>query len=171
MKLFDLIQLTAAIAVLAGIGLVVWELQQTKALTNLLIVHGNMDELAEDRRGIYGEELHKTLAAACTEPGSLSLEQAFVLEAYFENQAVRVVRYALQVDIAGFSTNWKARSRVHLHKILSFPHGRTWIQNHRILKGGKSFSHIVGFVTEVMEDDIEPCTTSVSGLLEDIGDI
>ena len=83
-----LIQIVTAIAVLIGLGLVVWELQQAKSLAFTQVIHGNVDNLTEGHTSVFGEDLSRVLATACFEPAELDHAGAFVLDAYFHKVAV-----------------------------------------------------------------------------------
>jgi hypothetical protein len=156
------IQLATAFAVVIGIALVVWELQQTRALTSAQIAHGNMDELSQERTGLYGEELGEILALACYEPWKLTESQAFVLDAYFDNQLLRVVRYWVEVEAAGFSTDWRLLSQRHIEKILGFPRGKTWLEGRfsRV-----PYADILAFVDETSRGEFMSCEETVGKLV------
>ena len=49
-----LVQLMTAIAVVFGLLLVTWELQQTRELTQLQLVYSTLDEYAQERAAYYG---------------------------------------------------------------------------------------------------------------------
>jgi hypothetical protein len=157
------IQLATAVAVVVGIALVVWELQQTRVLTFAQVAHGNMDELSQERAGLYGENLGEVLAVACHTPGKLTEAQAFVLDAYFDNQVLRVVRYWVEVEAAGFSTDWRFLGRRHIVRILGFPQGRSWMEG-RFLNGSP-YAEISSFVEELSRGEIPSCVQTTQRLI------
>jgi len=156
------IQLATAVAIVVGLALVIWELQQTRALTFAQVVHSNMDEISQERTGIYGEDLGEVLAIACYSPDELTRAQAFVLDAYFENQSLRVVRYWVEVETAGFSTDWQRLGARHLRKVLGFPQGRGWIEGPAF--SSMPFPGITDFVEEALNDDPMSCRETINQL-------
>jgi len=155
------IQLVTAIAVIAGLALVIWELQQTRDLAFTQLAHGNMDAMSQDRSAVYGEELGEVLATACFSPEELASPQAFALNAYFQNQMTRIARVRLENEQAGMPTPWRSLSRGPLHEILSFPQGRVWVQHHPFLSEGFYDPDISNFVNEELRADVESCASKI----------
>ena len=123
MKLIDLIQLITGIAVLIGLGLVVWELQQTRTLTRAQLTSDHWSEVLQNSRALLGENPAPILAKSCDSPESLSAaERAVTLAAldirYFMAQRSRTIE-----EIADLGAPWELVARSNLRALLSNPIG------------------------------------------------
>ena len=123
------VQIVTAVAILFGLGLVVWELRQTKSLAHTVLIHGTIDALQQDKYALYGEELSEVLTTACFEPERMNRSQSFVLHAYFQVRMSMVQRYKTAATAGGFSTDWRVFGGPHVREILAFPQGRAWLED------------------------------------------
>ncbi len=131
-KAQNIIQLVTSLSVLIGLGLVIYELRQTRELTLLQLAQGSMTEMSAEQYAIYGESAAVVLRKACMEPDSLTDDELFVLDAYFRTQVFRVMRFKQQEDIAGFNWGWRSTSESMLRRIVSFPQGKRWLTQNRL---------------------------------------
>ena len=159
----NLIQIVTAIAVLVGLGLVVWELQQTKSLAFTQIVHGDMDNVTQTLTSIYGEDLNRVLATACFEPEKLDRASGFVLDAYFESQLLYIQRMLVQVNAAGFNSPWQVIAQGRAQEILSFPQGRRWlmINDHWYLRQPE----FADAINSALDSEVAPCDEKIGTVL------
>ena len=159
----NLIQIITATAVVIGLGLVIWELQQTKSLAVTQIVHGDFDNYTQNLTSIYGEDLNRVLATACFEPNKLDQAGGFVLDAYFDRQLLYIQRVRVQVNEAGFDSPWRTIARTRTQEILSFPQGRQWLMNsdHWYL-GQPEFAETI---SSALESEVESCDAKIGTLL------
>ena len=123
------VQVVTAAAILFGLGLVVWELQQTRSLAHTVLIHGTIDALQQDKYSLYGEELSDVLTTACFEPDRINRSQSFVLNAYFQVRMTMVQRYKTSSTAGGFDTDWRVFGGPHIREILAFPQGRAWLED------------------------------------------
>ena len=123
----NLVQSVTAIAVVIGLGLVVYELRQAKSLAFIQIAHGDMDSGTQNLTSIYGEDLSRVLATTCFRPTALDQAGAFVLDAYFDSQLMYIQRIRVQVNVAGFDSPWQTITHRRAKEIISFPQGRRWL--------------------------------------------
>ena len=122
------IQIATTIAVIIGLGLVIFELRQTKELARLVVTQTSHDEIAMENIAILGENAASVLRKACIAPESLTDDEYFVLEHYFRIKFVRVLRYKEQDDLAGFGNPWREEGRLQLSLIMRFPQGKNWLR-------------------------------------------
>lgn len=125
-----IVQWLTLFSVVIGVGLVVYELRQTREMTLTQLIHGTITQIQDERIARYGENLGEVLATACLEPDKLTPAQAFVLDAYFNAQVAIVNRYRVQVEIGGFVTEWKRLGRPVVMRVLAFPQGKAWLEQH-----------------------------------------
>lgn len=102
-RLLNWIQVITGLAVLLGLALVVWELQQTRTLARVQLYSDSMNAKTDFTAALLGEEPMSVIGKACLEPDSLTLEDASVLLRYFRSLEERIyVQYQLGV-IGGLS--------------------------------------------------------------------
>lgn len=158
-----LIQIATTAALLIGLGLVIWELQQAKSLAFVDVVHRNVDYITQGQMSVLGEDLSEVLAVACFEPDELDHAGAFVLDAYFMFNLNYVNRLLVQVDVADYDTDWRLVSQQRVQTILSFPQGRRWLKhsNAWILQKPE----LEEFVASMLEMEVEPCHKPIGAIL------
>ena len=122
------IQLASGVAIMIGLGLVLWELNQNEQLTRVQIAQGTFTEMSTEQTSLYGENVARTLGRACTKPSQLSEEELVVLDSFFQNQMVRVMRLKSQADLAGFNAPWKRDGVAHTRRIARYPQGKSWLK-------------------------------------------
>lgn len=77
------VQIFTSLAVLAGIGVVVWELQQTRSLFKTQMGMEATQSYTEHLSSLFGEDAAKTLEKACFSPDELEGSDLLILDAYF----------------------------------------------------------------------------------------
>ena len=91
-------QIVTGIAVIAGLGLVVWELQITRQASmdtyTLILVSDD----SADTSSMYGEQGAEVMAKACFEPSSLSNAELFIVAKYFGNRVNRIYQNMWHVE-------------------------------------------------------------------------
>ena len=96
-KLMNVIQITTGLAVLVGIGLVVWELRQTRQFMEFELVDRTFAEALETRRSEIGEDVMSSYAKACAGE-VLSQKDRLVLDRYFLMMFSLVTRQIATLD-------------------------------------------------------------------------
>ena len=86
------IQVVTGIAVLIGLGLVVWELQQSRDATLSQLSSDYWNFASQERSAIFGENAANVLAKACNEPTELTESDLVILEQYYEGFIMRIDR-------------------------------------------------------------------------------
>ena len=129
-----IVQLVTAGAVLAGLYLVMVELQQAREISTLQLVQGRLDSTIEHHSRIYGENLADTLAKACRYPDELNDSEVVALNYFFANQMNQIQRTRLIAVIGTFQKglglveNWELLSRQYMGNILQYPSGVQWLE-------------------------------------------
>ena len=130
-----LVQLITALAVLAGIYLVMVELRQGREISTLEMMHkASITEIEHDSK-IYGETLAETLTNACLNEDGLTELDKTRLNYYFQNRMRQVVMAYLSAEIGsfqkgiGFVTEWEFLGLQYINEILSYASGKEWLKN------------------------------------------
>ena len=120
-------QVAASIAVLGGIVLLVYELQQQRQHAQAQFILDADQTRVSASIAVLGEDFGEVLARACFSPELLSrvdlvrLDQYFILTLGY----VRTIAEAEELSGAG-NTTWERRARAHLTILWSYSVGRTW---------------------------------------------
>ena len=90
-RLLNWIQVITGIAILLGLALVVWELQQARTLARVQLYSDSINAKTEFTAALLGEEPMSVMGKACLDPEGLTLEDAAVLFAYFRSLEDRIL--------------------------------------------------------------------------------
>ena len=128
---FDWIQIVSSLALLIGIGLVIWELQQSRELAEAQFISDGFQSLHDSNLVMQGENAAEVFARACDDPASLSSEDARVMEALVWNKMLLIGRRQALFRASGFfgedsETGWSAFAGSNLRSIFSTQFGRDW---------------------------------------------
>ncbi len=128
-KLVDWIQIITGFAIVLGLILVIWELNQGRQIAVAQQVESGFDHFANQLLTQMGEDPAGSIAKACDEPDSLTTRDMIVLSAY-HTAIVNRVRRGLVIskhsEIVGERwSDWTANFGV----IFSTEYGRWWWRN------------------------------------------
>ena len=152
------VQVLTGIAVLIGLGLVVWELQQARELTLVQMGQGSMSDITQDFSAQYSEGASRALARACFLPKDLTEEDSVVLDMIFQVRMLKGYRLKLQTDIAGFEAPWEQVTNFGISYIKGFTHGSAWLDAY--VSSDPAFNQYVQGVFKNV--DPTPCTDKLS---------
>ena len=143
------IQVFTGIAVLVGLGLVVWELQQTRDLVRAQLVTDGYISRSDTQRTFLGESFASTYAKACFQPEELTDAELFQMTKYAEHLRSEVIRAQGYQDIGDYSVGWEQLARSNLSEWLSTKVGRADYAD--LKKKGR----LQPWVKEIAEDMLE----------------
>jgi hypothetical protein len=103
------IQVVTGVAVLVGLGLVVWELRQSRDATFSQLSSEYWHFASQERAAIFGEDAAHVLAKACHKPTELTESDLVILEQYYSGFIVRIDRMMRLRERGGFygSDQWR----------------------------------------------------------------
>ena len=130
------IQVVTSVAVIAGLGIVIWELQQTRTLFGLQMRLETTTAMSEHLSSIFGDTAAATLEKACFNPEELNRSDQIILDAYFGSLMTFPYRIRVQADVAGFDVNWRRSVVSQAGQVLSFPSGRRWLETWQSIDPG-----------------------------------
>ncbi len=165
----DWVQMGAGIAILIGLGLVVWELQQVRTLSRAQLSSDYIAEMNALNESVSGEMLAAALAKACEAPADLTLEESLVVTNFYYASLNLVARIHLLSERDGIypSDYWRTQLGF-LRPVVNSKYGRAWFRQ----------LHGVGFPSGLIEagkkymSTIEPdrCSKEHAERLTSIGD-
>lgn len=122
-KLLDLAQLLAALAVFVGLALVIYELRQTQTLARASIMGSHWDQVLENQRAMIGENPAAVMAKICQPLTDVTQEERHVLSALFGIRMSMVERTRLIEEIVDMGVPWEEYAYHVLRIGLSTPIG------------------------------------------------
>jgi hypothetical protein len=122
------IQLITGLAMIGGLGLVVWQLQETRALTRAQLTSDSFAIRIQRRSGLLGENAASALGKACLEPESLTIGENRIAETYYHMQVDAIDRLKLLQERDGLYPEgyWQRVSADYYAEIFDSAHGRAW---------------------------------------------
>ncbi|MGK0223109.1 MAG: hypothetical protein ACI9ON_002352 [Limisphaerales bacterium] len=130
-KLIAWVQILTGLTVILGLGLVVWELQQSRSVARAELTSAGADLVAQKYLADLGENPARTYAKACEDPQSLSSEELSILDAAYEFTMVRAVRGYRIHQRTGLYEEWSALADASFRRIATIP-GYVYWQRKRI---------------------------------------
>ena len=176
MRIIDVAQLLAALAVFIGLGLVVYELRQTQTLARAGVMSGYWDQVLENERARLGENPAKVLAKRCEPLAEVTAEEREILSAAFGIRIAMVERTRLIEEILQTGVPWEELAYEIFRLELATPIGM------HDFKTGKPFDHQTGeegivngwpleyqpIVERIMSEGIPKCGEYWDGLVDDL---
>lgn len=128
-KLNVYIQIATAIALLLGIGLVIYELRQTRDLASSNFQSETLLSRINSAHAVGGEYIADAIANACRSDADLSAKDIVVLGAYFEQLYVQAGRLHHLEASREFGIPVEVLLPFYYKKITDIPLGWDWLQN------------------------------------------
>ena len=144
----NIIQLLTLLSVLAGIALVIYELRETRRLTQAQIATERLGMITQDVAAVYGENLAAVRARACFSPENLSNEDRIILASFFMNRMNRAAGFKIDEDIADFSGYWQQQTKSAVIDVRSYPQGAAYLR-----AAGAWDREFKDYVNEVLDSD------------------
>lgn len=122
------LQTGTGIAILIGLVLVIWELQQNREAAQSQLTTEGWHMVNQTSNAMLGESPAKVLAKSCDAPETLTTEDLIVLDQYFsEVLNHRVIRLVSLTKRGSFVSDEYWRSDLgQWHAIFQYPVGRAW---------------------------------------------
>ena len=128
-KLNTWVQFLTSLAIILGLGLVVYELRQTKVLVRTELASEYNASWDERRFTIMGEDPASVIEKACTKPDSLTIRDIVVYQDYLSDLWGRAWRLWHLEGIAELGINWEEEARFNIRNTLGSAHGRWYARN------------------------------------------
>lgn len=149
------IQIFTSLSVIAGFGLVAWQLQLTRTSITAQYALLNISDASADQNSVYGENAAEVLAKACFNPSEMSNADLIVLQHYFSNKLYRILNVFWQSQFSGDET-WKDPAATFLSTILMYPQGIGFLKG--VAFNDRSNSPIEQFIEQqIAMGNTNPC--------------
>jgi hypothetical protein len=124
----DWFQIMSNVAIIIGLGLVIYELNQSKQLVVAQMAQDFTDRLVDQRLALLGDDPRQALARAALHPAELNASDAVALAAFYE---VLMLNWNVQQrtgEILGVDRGWKESVAADTHGHFSTAPGRRWLK-------------------------------------------
>ncbi|NKB97364.1 MAG: hypothetical protein GKR90_02530 [Pseudomonadales bacterium] len=130
-KLMIWLQIIAAFGVLAGVVVVIYQLQETRSLVQAQIVQTTLIEINNEGASLFGENGAAAMAKACLDSSNLTDAEKFIVDTAFWNLMRRGFSAKRMFDASGLNSDWKELLGVQLGVIMSYPIGEEWLKRYK----------------------------------------
>ena len=121
-------QIITNVAIIFGLGLVVYELNQSKQLASGQFVIDNLARETSLRLAKMGEDPREALAKAALHPADLNERDAVALDAYYESVTIGWFNLQLSSQSAGIDAPWKEGVAYSVRREFSSEPARRWLR-------------------------------------------
>jgi hypothetical protein len=123
-NIVDWIQILTGVAVLVGLILVIWELQQTRELARAELASDGWGEMMASSRSEMGETFAATRAKACFAPTQLTDSEILEMRAFNYILRAEVARMRGYAHIGEYDIGWRELAKNNIGVILGNKVGR-----------------------------------------------
>ena len=124
------VQIGSTLAILIGLTLVVWELKQTRDLTEAQLISDSLITRQQSNVSLMGENPIAAISKACTASAHLTEEEFHVVRLHYQTKLLESIR---RIEIAEASalfdeSDWKENATLEFSTIAQTEFGRWWWQ-------------------------------------------
>jgi hypothetical protein len=124
----DWFQIMSNVAIIIGLGLVIYELNQSKQLVMAQMAQDHTDRMADQKLALLGDDPRRTLARAALLPAELNPSDAVALATYYEILVFDWTSQHRTGEILGVDRGWKEMVAGDIRQHLSTAPGRRWLK-------------------------------------------
>jgi hypothetical protein len=126
------VQIITGIAVVIGLILLIWELQQSRDVASAQLTSDAMDQILQIDLSEAGENPNVALTKACEDPNSLTNEDLWVLQSYYYANVGFILRAFLIEQRTGlYEGIWIEAAYARFEGVFSSRAGRVWWEARR----------------------------------------
>jgi hypothetical protein len=121
-------QIISNVAIIFGLGLVVYELNQSKQLAAAQFAIQGAERLTSIRIAMMGEDPREALAKAALHPADLNERDVVALDAYYDSIVLGWFSQRLYSRIADIERPWRSSIVDSVQRNFSSEPGRRWLR-------------------------------------------
>jgi hypothetical protein len=121
-------QIVSNIAIIVGLGLVVYELNQSKTLAHVQFVNDDFARLTDLQMALIGEDPREAFAKASLNPNELTEQDVVALEALYQTVAMNMNNIVISSRRAGLDRPWRLAVSQQASRWFSSEPGRRWLR-------------------------------------------
>ncbi len=145
-NLANWVQILTGLAVVVGLGLVIWELQQTREVVFAQLTSDAYGSVTQQQTTVMGETAADAIAKACDAPESLTTTDLIVLDAYFGeliNRMRKNIAISMRTGFYSGENQYRDAWTGILQRLFETIPGRVWWEQkaHRLLQSEAASDH------------------------------
>jgi len=146
------IQIVTGFAVVVGLVLVIWELQQVRTLARAQLTSDFFALTSNKQVAMMGENPSATLSKACSDPENLTIDEMMILDHYYVSQMDFITRMELLTVRDGLYREgyWRELAPGYLYVIFESAPGRAWFARQRSLGWSKELLSVAQGIVQQM---------------------
>jgi hypothetical protein len=121
-------QIISNVAIIFGLGLVVYELNQGKELASGQSIRDNVARETSISLAMMGEDFREALAKAALHPADLNETDVVALDAYYESIVIGWFSLRISSQRAGFDVPWRENVAASVQRDFSSEPARRWLR-------------------------------------------
>ena len=121
-------QIISNVAIIVGLGLVVYELNQSKQLASAQFYNDSVARETSIMLAMMGEDPREALAKAALHPADLNERDAVALNAYYQSIVLGWFNIRLSSQSAGFDIPWQEGVAFSVRREFSSEPARRWLR-------------------------------------------
>ena len=127
----DWFQIVSNVAIIVGLGLVIYELNQSKQLAHAQLTENTIDRMTAGQLALMGEDPRSAIARAALHPHDLDERDAVTLDAFYRTVTMGWSSYSRTAEIGNLDRDYEGIVRAQARMYFTSDPGRRWL-NHWI---------------------------------------
>jgi len=127
----DWLQITSNLAIIVGLGIVIYELNQTQMHVRSQLLMDDFVSRQTLENIIMGDNAAAAIAKARSNPEQLTAEEKIVVEAHLTSVFIRLESYEYIEDVGVFDDTWKLEIPLEAKEVFDYPYARSWWARYR----------------------------------------
>jgi hypothetical protein len=124
----DWFQIMSNVAIIIGLGLVIYELNQSKQLVVAQMAQDYVDRMAGQKLALLGDDPRQSFARAALHPAELNPSDAVALATFYEALVINWTSMHRTGEILGVDRGWKEMVAGDTRQHFSTAPGRRWLK-------------------------------------------
>jgi hypothetical protein len=139
-------QIVSNIAIIVGLGLVIYALNQSKQIAYVQMVDDTFSRMTSRNLTMMGEDPRDALAKAALRPADLTEKDVVTLDAFYWEVVVGWLNYKRTSEISGIDRGWRNAIAEEARRVFTTEPGRRWLRawsaapDARLRKGVSEFA-------------------------------
>ena len=121
-------QIISNVAIIVGLGLIVYELDQSKKVANGQMIDAAASRLDDQFLAMMGEDPRGALAKAALRPGDLDENDAVTLDAFYRSITTGWSYLHFTSELLGVDRHWRGAAQLQARVFFSSEPGLRWLQ-------------------------------------------
>ncbi len=151
----DWLQIVSNIAIIAGLAIVVYELNQSRDLAFGEMINGEYSMINDRYLAAMGDAPHHAFAKAAFDPSTITSQDAVVLDAYYNAVIYGWYKVIRMTETTGIERDWRGTVSNSARETFTTEPGRRWLRawaEHASWALDERVSHLYGNAWSEIEE-------------------